>query len=70
MSTRPVIYRNLGGGRFEELIESARPGIRDAHCSRGCAFGEFDSDGDMDILVINLNERPSLRRNGVIGEME
>jgi hypothetical protein len=33
------------------------------HCSRGCAFGDFDNDGDLDILVMNQNEAPSLLRN-------
>jgi hypothetical protein len=31
--------------------------------SRGCAFGDFDNDGDLDILVMNQNEPPSLFRN-------
>ena len=31
------------------------------------AFGDFDNDGDVDILVINLNEPPSLLRNDVSG---
>jgi hypothetical protein len=62
-----VIFRNLGGGRFEELIEEAGPGISAAHSSRGCAFGDFDNDGDVDVLVVNLNEPPSLLRNDVSG---
>ena len=31
--------------------------------SRGCAFGDFDNDGDVDVLVNNMNEPPSLLRN-------
>jgi hypothetical protein len=62
-----VVFRNLGGGKFEELIEQAGPGIAAAHSSRGCAFGDFDNDGDIDVLVVNLNEPPSLLRNDVTG---
>jgi len=58
-----AVYRNLGNGTFEELGQEARPGVTDAHCSRGCAFGDFDNDGDIDILIVNLNESPSLLRN-------
>jgi hypothetical protein len=62
-----VVFRNLGNGTFEELIEEAGPGVAAAHCSRGCAFGDFDNDGDIDILIVNLSEAPSLLRNDVSG---
>jgi hypothetical protein len=60
-----LVFRNLGGGRFEELVEEAGSGVADAHASRGCAFGDFDNDGDIDVLVMNMNEPPSLLRNDV-----
>src|SRR5947209_8710625 len=62
-----IVFRNLGNGAFEELIEEAGPGIAAAHCSRGCAFGDFDNDGDVDILIVNLSEPPSLLRNDMRG---
>jgi hypothetical protein len=58
-----LLFRNLGGGKFEELLDVAGPALSVAHNSRGCAFGDFDNDGDLDILIINLNEPPSLLRN-------
>ncbi|HXY02061.1 MAG TPA: CRTAC1 family protein [Terriglobales bacterium] len=66
--TPRALFRNLGNGTFEELSEQAGPGITEAHCSRGCAFGDFDNDGDLDILVVNLNEPPSLLRNDLQGK--
>jgi hypothetical protein len=63
LKTPRLIFRNLGNGKFEELIEEAGPGISAAHCSRGCAFGDFDNDGDVDMVIVNLNEPPSLLRN-------
>jgi hypothetical protein len=62
-----LVFRNLGGGRFEELTDEAGPAIGEAHSSRGCAFGDFDNDGDIDILIMNMNEPPSLLRNDSSG---
>ena len=66
--TPRALFRNLGNGTFEELGEQAGPGVTEAHCSRGCAFGDFDNDGDLDILIVNLNEPPSLLRNDLSGK--
>ena len=65
--TPRVLFRNLGDGRFEQLIGVAGPDLEVPHSSRGCAFGDFDNDGDVDIVVVNLNEPPSLLRNDVTG---
>ena len=65
--TPRALFRNLGNLTFEELGPEAGPGVSEAHCSRGCAFGDFDNDGDIDILIVNLNEPPSLLRNDIKG---
>jgi len=63
--TPRVLFRNLGNGAFEELQTQAGSGVTTPHSSRGCAFGDFDNDGDVDILIMNMNEPPSLLRNDV-----
>ncbi len=65
--TPRVVFRNLGRGKFEELIEEAGPGVAARHASRGAALGDYDNDGDLDILIVNLNEPPSLLRNDSAG---
>jgi hypothetical protein len=59
-----LLYRNLGQGRFEDVSSQAGPGVTTtAHSSRGTAFGDYDNDGDVDVLIMNMNEPPSLLRN-------
>ena len=58
-----VLYRNLGNGRFEDVSMQAGAAIRVDNLGRGCAFGDFDNDGDVDVLVNNLDGPPTLLRN-------
>ena len=51
----------------KNLPSEAGAAIQESHNSRGCAFGDFDNDGDLDVLIVNLNEPPSLLRNDVTG---
>jgi hypothetical protein len=58
-----LIFRNNGNGTFTEMGDEAGPGVAAKHQSRGAAFGDFDNDGDIDIVIMNRNEPPSLLRN-------
>ena len=62
-SQRNILYRNLGNGRFQDVSRRAGPGITEPRVSRGCAFGDFDNDGRVDVVVNNLDDAPSLLRN-------
>jgi hypothetical protein len=58
-----LVYRNDGNDRFTELGAQAGAAITARYVSRGCAFGDFDNDGDLDIVIMNMNEAPTLLRN-------
>jgi enediyne biosynthesis protein E4 len=59
---RKEVYRNLGNGKFEEVAHSS-PDLLTGKSARGSAVADYDNDGDLDVLVVNLNDRPSLYRN-------
>ena len=50
-------------GRSRTSSATSGPGATQPRSSRGAAFGDFDNDGDLDVLVMNMNEPPSLLRN-------
>lgn len=58
-----IVYKNLGNGRFKDVSATMGPGITERYSSRGAAFGDYDNDGDIDVLVLNMNDVPSLLRN-------
>jgi enediyne biosynthesis protein E4 len=56
------LYRNLRNGQFEEVTGQAGPGITTAAPARGTAFGDYDNDGDIDVVVNCVNSFPQLLR--------
>jgi len=59
---RKVVYRNLGNGRFEDVSQRLGPPITTPRAGRGTAFGDYDNDGDVDIVVNNVHDTPDLLR--------
>jgi enediyne biosynthesis protein E4 len=59
---RKLLYKNLRNGRFDDVSYDAGPGISEPVAARGCAFGDFDNDGDLDVVVNTVNEFPQLLR--------
>jgi hypothetical protein len=59
---RKLLYQNLRNGHFAEVSFQAGPGISEPSPSRGAAFGDFDNDGDIDIVVNTVNDYPQLLR--------
>ena len=60
---RNHLYRNLRNGKFEEIGVKAGPGFQEVRSSRGLAVGDVNNDGQMDLLIANLDETPSLLLN-------
>ena len=58
-----LVYRNLGNGRFKDVSAEMGSGISERFSSRGAAFGDYNNNGNIDVLVLNLNDLPSLLRN-------
>jgi enediyne biosynthesis protein E4 len=58
-----LLYWNVGGGKFKDLSDSAGPGITEPWVSRGSAVGDLDNDGSLEVVINNLDGRPSLLKN-------
>jgi hypothetical protein len=58
-----ILYHNLGNGKFDDVSNSAGPGILSNRSSRGVAFADFNNDGHVEIAINNQNDSPSLLRN-------
>ena len=60
---RKLLFQNVGNKRFRHITDEVGGGLLIERSSRGAAFGDYDNDGDIDVLVINLSDRPTLLRN-------
>jgi hypothetical protein len=57
-----VLYQNLRNGRFRDISDIAGEVVMEPNASRGCAFGDYDNDGDVDVLINSVNALPQLLR--------
>jgi hypothetical protein len=60
---RNVVLRNRGDGNFVEITDQAGDGLLPVHASRGAAFDDLDNDGDLDAVILNSREKPTVLRN-------
>jgi hypothetical protein len=60
---RALVFKNLGDGRFADATSSAGPDMARPRPGRGAAFGDYDEDGRLDVLVTAVNDRVALLHN-------
>ena len=58
-----LLYWNVGGGKFKDLSAVGGPGITEPWVSRGSAVGDLNNDGSLEVVINNLDSRPSLLKN-------
>jgi hypothetical protein len=61
------LFWNTGRGRFKHVTDAGGGGLLVEKSSRGAAFGDYDNDGDVDVLVVNMDDRPTVLRNDTRG---
>jgi hypothetical protein len=59
---KKLLYKNQHNGHFKEVTKDGGPGITVPNASRGCAFGDYDNDGDVDFVINSVNGLPQLVR--------
>jgi hypothetical protein len=58
-----TLMRNKGDGTFEDVSDRSGQHFKEKYVGRGAAWGDFDNDGNVDLVISNLNDRPILLRN-------
>jgi hypothetical protein len=58
-----LLYWNRGDGQFFDLSSQGGLGVTTPHSSRGLAIGDLDNDGELEIVIVNMGEAPSLLKN-------
>lgn len=60
---KTLLYRNLGNGRFADVTNSAGAGFATVRPARGLAVGDLDGDGRPEVVIVNMNEKPTMLKN-------
>jgi hypothetical protein len=63
---RKQLFKNVDGKRFQNITDEVGGGLLIEKSSRGAAFGDYDNDGNVDVVVINMNDRPTLLHNETV----
>jgi len=64
---KDLLYENLGGGRFRDVSAQSGPALQVERIGRGLAVADFDNDGNLDVVISSVGQRPVLLRNQGVG---
>lgn len=57
------LFYNQGNGLYTDISSKSGDGLQIEKSSRGSVFGDYDNDGDLDLLIMNIDDTPDLLRN-------
>jgi len=60
---QPLLFRNLKDGKFERVGAAPGSGLAREWCSRGLAISDLDGDGRLDLVMNNVDSKPTVLRN-------
>lgn len=58
-----ILLMNTGGGKFVDVSTTSGDGMLVKLSSRGAGFDDLDNDGDVDVVILNSREKPTILRN-------